>query len=622
MKNRWGKEIRNTINLLIVVIMIFVMQGCNNGDMAEDIESEASITHKDGFVLTYADEFDGDVLDTSFWYPGLPYDWNTSSLNDESQSYTSENIIVNDGIMSMVLEKRQVMGLKNGEEKSYEYASGCVNTSGKVSQKYGIWEIRAKMPSVMGAWPAFWLMPENGNIFSPVGAEIDVFENLAVWGDEIQFGMHYDGYGEFHQHFAAPKVTVPNISSEYHVYALEWHPDYIRLYVDGSEVAEYTGRAIPTSEHYAIINAAIGGWGGEIDDSGLNDSMDVDYIRIYQYEDYESIVESEAVKLSNLKTEPNGMDFEQHQIEGIVKNAGIKFDQNLVSLTDSVDETVSGDVSYKMDTTGMSDGNHIVYASPLGVMNAFDTYTISFDYKVLEKGKDDMFYYYIGSAADSSVQEGYKEFDPGTGASSGAGIVNNLSVNMNISDIADAVFVFGVTNQAAMTLDNLVISRYTPPSSGLDFEDISIEDIIDNAALGDSNDYGTEIMTLTQDKAEVISGNVSLKADATDTINTWNEIYQSPAGRMEANKSYNVTFNYKILEKNGNAFFYALGRSLSKAEGAPDLLGWTEWYDETGSQGEIRMVIDVPDYDDYYLIIGISRSGAIVIDNIVYEEIQ
>lgn len=620
---------------LLCVAALMILQGCkvNESDPAKgsaDVtetglesfgdESIYEAMAKDGFVLTYNDEFEGDSLNKDFWYPNLPHDWGTISLNDEAQGYTEDNVVIEDGLMKLVLEKQEVEGLKNGKNKTFGYASGCVNTYNKIYQKYGVWEIRAKLPSVLGAWPAFWLMPENGNVYSPVGAEIDVFENLSFWGDEIQFGVHYDGYGEDHQHYAAPKITVNDLLTEFHVYTLEWHPDYLRFFVDGQLVADYTGRAVPTSEQYVILNAAMGGWGGDIDDAGLIDTMEIDYMRIYQYEDMTSIESAEAAKLNSLKTEAKGLDFELHQLSDIVRTAGLPIEVSYIELTDDDSEVCSGKVSYKADTTGISDGMYDVYVSPVGAMAPMQTYTVSFDYKILEKSKEDKFYYYVTSVSDPTAKVGYRSFDPATGASDGSGVMNTVSYIVSTGDIDDAVFVFGIENQAAIALDNIDIEKYQPPSAGFDFEDISIESIVAEAANRKSYDYGVDLISLTTDPMEVISGSTSFKADAAKSFKTWNEIYHSSAGTLEANKTYEVSFNYKILHKGGDTFFYTLGRSLSKEDGAPDLLGWYEWYDETGSQGEITTTITVPDYDDYYLIIGIYKNGAMVIDNIVYEE--
>lgn len=573
-----------------------------------------------GFVLTYSDEFDGENLDETIWYPGLPEDWDTTSLNDEDQSYTKENIVLRDGLLSLIMEKREVVGRKNGRKKTYQYASGCINTHERVAQKYGVWEIRAKLPSALGSWPAFWLMPENGNIYTPVGAEIDIFENLALWGEDIQFGVHYNGYGDDHQHTASPMVKVNNISSEFHVYTLKWHPDYLQLYVDGIQVAEYVGEAVPMTDHYAIINAAMGGWGGDIDDHALEDSMALDYFRVYQFEDMKAIEEAELSKLESMKKESTGLDFEHHDLQGVISYAGQSFEDDFVHISAVSREIVSGKKSYIADTTDQEDGDYNVYVSPLGTMTAYETYTISFDYKVLEKSKDDLFYYYIGSASDPNVKSNIIEFDPGAGANEGSGVIGSRQTNMNTSAIEDAVLVIGVRNQARISLDNINISKYMPPSRGIDFETISLNELKDSMVTSMDNIYFDETVVLTQDPSEVISGQSSLKCDAYDLINQWNEFYHTPIGLFKANTSYEVTFNYKVLNKAGNAFFYTLGRSMSKADGAPDLLGWTEWYDEMGGQGEITINLDIPDYEDYYLIIGIHRNGTMVVDNIVIEE--
>ena len=258
----------------------------------------ANAVTKEGFELTFADEFDAAPLDAAIWHPGLPFNWNTISLNDEEQGYAPENIVVENGVAALVLERRAVSGMKNGTLTDFEYASGAISTTRQLYQKYGVFEVRAKLPASLGSWPAFWLMPENGNIYSPVGAEIDVFENLARWGDIVQFGLHYDGYGEDHKHFAAGDISVPDIFAEFHTYTLEWNPENTNLYIDGELRAEYSGVAVPTTEHYIILNAAMGGWGGDIDDAALPDRMEIDYVRVYQYLEMDTINAMEGRRLN------------------------------------------------------------------------------------------------------------------------------------------------------------------------------------------------------------------------------------------------------------------------------------------------------------------------------------
>jgi serralysin len=116
--------------------------------------------------------------------------------NDEEQIYTSpyfrdhpgafqETPFVQNGAESLSIQAR---ASQNPEIWGYQYTSGMISTRHKAvdswepqssgfSQKYGYFEIRADVPEVAGAWPAFWMLPSNFE-HPP---ELDIFE---VLGDE------------------------------------------------------------------------------------------------------------------------------------------------------------------------------------------------------------------------------------------------------------------------------------------------------------------------------------------------------------------------------------------------------------------------------------------------------
>ena len=87
-------------------------------------------------------------------------------------------------------------------------------------------------------------------------------------------------------------VEVPDIDKAFHIYSMDWDPEYIRIYVDGSLYFSYfrenTGwQAWPYDHPYhPILNLAIGGWwgraGGPIDDRIFPVRMEIDYVRLFK----------------------------------------------------------------------------------------------------------------------------------------------------------------------------------------------------------------------------------------------------------------------------------------------------------------------------------------------------
>jgi beta-glucanase (GH16 family) len=88
-------------------------------------------------------------------------------------------------------------------------------------------------------------------------------------------------------------IEVADVSEAFHDYILEWMPDAIRVYVDGTLYFtcenDHTGwEAWPFDQpFYLILNIAVGGdWGGQqgIDPEIWPQRLEVDYVRVYRNE--------------------------------------------------------------------------------------------------------------------------------------------------------------------------------------------------------------------------------------------------------------------------------------------------------------------------------------------------
>ena len=152
----------SALNVLLLAIFLYLRSGGVNG-----LGQEKSTS----WVLTWSDEFSGPVGPPSsrYWTVRSNYTHGQKEL----QLYTRNEALL-DGKGHLVLTTRAKRNFdKSG--KLYNYSSGWVDTQDKFSQMYGKFEVRAKLPnpSVIGIWPAHWLMPER-NAWNcwPVGGEI------------------------------------------------------------------------------------------------------------------------------------------------------------------------------------------------------------------------------------------------------------------------------------------------------------------------------------------------------------------------------------------------------------------------------------------------------------------
>ena len=257
----------------------------------------ASAAQADQWKLVWADEFN---------YTGHPdpskWDYEKGFVrNNESQYYTTnrlENVRVENGMLVIEARKERFLnagyspGAKGRKGQRYaEYTSASILTKGKMSWVYGRLEVRAKMPPGAGTWPAIWTLGTNDDT---VGwqrcGEIDVMEFLGREGNAIHGTLHWQDA----QRKPAQKgesFPLPTAASEFHVYAMEWTPKEIDLFVDGTKYSTVpltttdAGRDTPFRwPHYLIMNLAMGGdWGGPtIDDAAGPWKFMIDYVRLYK----------------------------------------------------------------------------------------------------------------------------------------------------------------------------------------------------------------------------------------------------------------------------------------------------------------------------------------------------
>ena len=235
-----------------------------------------------GWKLVFADEFD---------VPGAPNPawWNHETgyiANDEKQYYTSgsENARVEDGALVIEARRERRMG--------YDYTSARLNTKGHAEFLYARVEIRAKLPTGRGTWPALWMLGANVDQAGwPACGEIDIVENVGFDPRTIVASVHTAAYNHMQGTHKNATTTLAAPWADFHVYAVEWYPDRIDAFVDGQKYFTFRneGTGSPTwpfdKPQFLILNLAIGGtWGGQkgIDDSLFPHRLVIDYVRVYQ----------------------------------------------------------------------------------------------------------------------------------------------------------------------------------------------------------------------------------------------------------------------------------------------------------------------------------------------------
>ena len=182
------------------------------------------------------------------------------------------------------------------------YTSARMNTKNKGDWKYGKLEIRAKLPSGTGTWPAIWLYPTQ-SVYGgwPASGEIDIMEHVGYDPYHIHGTVHTENNNGLNGTQMGGHMEVYDIFTDFHNYTIEWNENSIKWYVDDTQFFTYYNDnennpdTWPFNQYFhLIINLAIGGnWGGieGIDNSIFPVQFEIDYVRVYEQSELSSINE-------------------------------------------------------------------------------------------------------------------------------------------------------------------------------------------------------------------------------------------------------------------------------------------------------------------------------------------
>lgn len=324
------KAAKNITQLLALLSTISLI-GCG-GSTAETETKPDKIDPQQpvsDWALVWSDEFDGDAINAQNWTHEVNCD---GGGNQEKQCYTdnAENSFIQDGMLNLV-------ALPAEEGATLPYTSARMVTRYKTDLKYGRVEMRAKVPSGQGSWPAFWMMPTNEEYGEwPRSGEIDIFEAVNLGVADVEGNVESNIHGTLHYGKSWPDNSSSgqayslaggvNPADDFHTYAIEWQEGEIRWYMDGYLYAtqrqskvrynskdeavglahkgwfteyydQFTGELTThwdsapfDKEFYLILNFAVGGdWPENVNNLGVDatafhaeNKFEVDYVRVYQ----------------------------------------------------------------------------------------------------------------------------------------------------------------------------------------------------------------------------------------------------------------------------------------------------------------------------------------------------
>jgi len=252
--------------------------------------SNSPVSPGGALTLVWSDEFDRAQLDPKTWYfetgdgsqYGIP-GWG----NNELQWYLPDSAELRNGRLVITARKES----RNGKN----YSSARINTRDRFAFRYGRIEARMKLPKGQGLWPAFWLLPQDSAYGTwAASGEIDIVEARnpgSTGGNTIYGTLHYGGQSPNNVYSGEQYAVATDVTTDFHVFALEWDEAEIRWYVDGILFAvrnTWSTTAAPfpapfNKPFYILLNVAVGGNfpGSPTASTVFPVTMEVDYVRVY-----------------------------------------------------------------------------------------------------------------------------------------------------------------------------------------------------------------------------------------------------------------------------------------------------------------------------------------------------
>jgi beta-glucanase (GH16 family) len=256
--------------LVFIVSMIFLDFNLSSQTPLNDLHWIESNSISDEFTdsASFNSRYNDFYLNTLIHKDGSLY-------QSELQCYRRENVEYNGGrillkaIKETVAEKvdrhlpdTEIMidGIQN--LRQFNYTSGAFETQSRLS--YGFIEIKCKIPKGFGFWPAFWLHYNPGGCNK--GIEIDILEPNGKDSETArQYRTNrfytYSGIGTCEKG-NDPNLheNLPDLSTGFHKYAIEWSPNKITYYFDDRPIRVIGNAYIPNEPMTLKVNLAIDPW--------------------------------------------------------------------------------------------------------------------------------------------------------------------------------------------------------------------------------------------------------------------------------------------------------------------------------------------------------------------------
>lgn len=490
--------------------------------------------------LVWSDEFDyNGAIDATKWHHQTLLPNGSSWYNGEVQHYT--NLLSNSRAENGVLKITAIKENYTNQGVTKQYTSARLNS--KFAFTYGRVDIRAKIPTQQGTWPALWLLGKNitepGGYFSathgttpwPACGEIDIMEHGITPSQPagfIQSAIHTpSSFGNTINHGG---TIANNLGNDFHVYSMNWSPNQITFLLDGVAFYTYNPPIKNAStwpfiaDQYLLLNIAMGGVAGNIPSSFTQATMEIDYVRVYQniVPDTEPPTNFTAtlgtVTSSTVEILVNGQDNSGSVFYNVAYNG-----QNIQTASPSgvqksiVVSNLNPNTSYVFTVTASdASGNHAVN-NPI-VLNATTTAVISCSgtSNLAQQGSFTIGYDYSYETLGNSVKITYTLLDTGlvgvvaflwrqnpfqetpmtqVSGNTFTHTVTNLTIGQNITYgvkfayaggfSVTTYYTYQVGNNCALSTNHSIVDSIKIQNPAIDFIEISSDTVIEKIELFD-----------------------------------------------------------------------------------------------------------------------------------------
>ncbi len=225
-------------------------------------------------AVTFNEDWNGS-LDESVWNTRMPH-WTTPDL---------DNWKIENGLLSIWTPK--------DSDGRFMFNNRAMTTDGKYTQRYGWFEMEAKLPKGPSLWPSFWLYGIQGT----KRPEIDIMESFGGvdewWGDPnpIDYGATawISDINDGSQRIGSVRpghhgLANFDLTNDFHKFGAHWEPDGITFYFDGQAIGDKIYTSAFDMELFFIIGMGTGQYGdynGPKSDTPTDSPFEVNYVRAW-----------------------------------------------------------------------------------------------------------------------------------------------------------------------------------------------------------------------------------------------------------------------------------------------------------------------------------------------------